>query len=185
MDKQNEALYNALDDICTYLVEGEAWHLKTANECRKIAIRGIGRWHDCESMGDKKLLDNLVKMLGDRLQYNVNIEYGQVEKAQQIEINNLEEFRNHFHIWDKREKEFIETLNFAIKKSGEVDMELYKTLCTMVKEVQDEVMRARMVYESFEFTSWQPHDISIKSMIIHKYFEDDYKHGEDININIG
>lgn len=183
--EQNRDLYEALDDIATFLVEGEAWHLAAANSCRKISIRGIGRWHDCESRGDKRLLDHLVKMLGDRLQYNAKISYQYVGKAQEISLKDLDDFRKHFHVWIDREKEFIEVLNFAVSKAGAVDMELYQCLCGIVKEVQDEVMRARMVYDSFEFTSWQPHDISVKSKWIHEYMEHDYPRTGDLNFNIG
>lgn len=30
-----------LDEIISYLWQGEAWHEKTANECRKLALRGF------------------------------------------------------------------------------------------------------------------------------------------------
>lgn len=184
-EKQNQELYDALDDICTYFVEGSAWHLTAANQCRKIAIRGMGRWHDCESEDDKKSLDGLLKMLGDRLQYNAKIAYQHVERAQEMEIRNLDDFIKHFHTWIDREKEFIEVLNFAVSKSGAVDMELYQYLCKVVKEVQNECMRARMVFDSFEFTNWQPHDISVKSKWIHDYMEYEYPKSGDLNFNIG
>lgn len=182
---RDDELFRALDDICTYLVEGEAWHLKAANECRKIAIRGLGRWHDAESKGDKKLLDHFVKMLGDRLQYYAKIAYQHVDKAQQMSIRNLDDFKQHFNDWIDREERFIDVLNFAVKGSGAVDMELYQCLCKMVKEVQDESMRARMVYDNLEFGGWMPHDISVKSKWLHEYFEHGYKQGEDINFNLG
>lgn len=185
MEQRTGELYDALNDICTYLVEGQAWHLKAANECRGIAIRGIGRWHDKEAEGDFNALDPLVKLLGDRLNFKAKIAYPRVERSQNFEIRNIEEFAKHFHVWIDRENEFLKALNFAVSKSGAVDMSLYQCLCKLTKEVQDEAMRARMVYDSMDFAGWNPHDISVKSKWIHEYFEHDYKPGEDINFNIG
>lgn len=184
MERENE-LYKALDDICTYLVEGEAFHLKAASECRKFAVRGFARIHVGESEGDKKLLDHLAKLLDDRLQYQCKIDYSHVEEAQKMKIRNMENFKNHFHDWIDRENDFLRALNFAISKSSAVDMNLYQYLCKMAKEVQEEVMRARMMYDNLAFAEFQPHHILVVSKWLHDYMEHEFPKTGDMNYNIG
>ena len=79
----------------------------------------------------------------------------------------------------------LQCLNQAIHKSRTVDIQIYNELICLQKEVQDEKMRARMAHDSLEFAGWNPHDISVKSMLIHKYFEHEHKDGGEININLG
>jgi len=100
-------------------------------------------------------------------------------------VRDANAFKSHFDLWELNEKEFIECLNKAIDKARLIDIQIYQELICLTKQVQDEVMRAKMVKDSLAFGGWNPHDISVKSMIIHKYFEHEHKDGEEININLG
>jgi hypothetical protein len=178
-------LFEELDKIGTYLDAGCHWHLQAANASRKMLIRGFGRWHDCEAKGDFCELEKLKKVVQDKLGHDIKIDMDIVTKAEAYTMNNMEDFKNHFKIWDNNESELIECLNHAIHESRTIDIQIYKCLMALEDEVQDEVMRARMAKDSLAFGGWNPHDISVKSMLIHKYFEHEHKDGGDININLG
>lgn len=184
-EEMKKALHDELDHICSYLSAGACWHLRAANACRKMLIRGMGRWHDCEAKGDFCSLEKLLKIIQDKLGYNPKIDMEMAAKAEMYTMNNMEDFKNHFRLWDSNESELIECLNHAIHLSRTIDIQIYKELMCQTKEVQDERMRARMAKDSFAFVSWNPHDISVKSMMIHKYFEHEHKDGSEININLG
>ena len=179
-----ENFHGLLNEIITCLWVGEAWHGKAANECRKIAIRGVGRWHEVESCYDMKARISLEKLLRDKLEYAPMADMAEVDKAHRFTMNNAVDFKSHFSAWVEREKKLIEILNFAIAKASAVDMELYKGLCCLVDEVQNETMRAKLVYERFELSNWSGHDIGVCSMVLHKYFECEYDGGK-IDFNIG
>lgn len=183
--EHDENLLRALDDCCTFFVIGEAAHLTAANECRKFCPRGLGQWHDAERIGDGVCLTKFAKLMGDNIHYRPIIAYGEVDKAQRFEISTMDDFKDHLHDWIEREERFVEALDFVVTKIGTVNMELYQKVCEIVKEVQNEKFRAELVYNSFKFTKWNEHDISVKSKWIHDYFTDVYKPGDPIDFNIG
>lgn len=174
-----------LDAICNYLQNGYIWHKKAANQCRKIYIRGWGRWHDEEAKCDSNTLLCLEKVLWDKLKFSPTYDVARFEKASVITINNLEDFKNHHLAWKQREDAFISTLNKAMEKARGIDIEVYKKLMCILEEVQCERMRLDMAYDRLTFAGWNTHDIGVCSMIIHKYFECEHKDGHDINFNIG
>lgn len=178
-------LYTHLDDIITYLYAGAHWHLRAANFSRKNLVRGFGRWHDCEAKGDFCEIEKLEKIVQDKLGYMPRVDMQVVSKAEAYTMPDMNAFKAHFDLWEHNESELIECLNHAIHKSRTVDIQIYKCLICLAEEVQDEKMRACMVRDSLAFGGWMPHDISVKSMVIHKYFEHEHKDGEDININLG
>lgn len=184
-DEAKKHLFMHLDDICTYLYCGTHWHLKAANACRKVLVRGFGRWHDCEAKGDFCQLERLEKVMQDKLGYMPHIDMEMVSKAEMYTMNTMEDFKNHFKLWERNEMELIECLNQAIHASRTIDIQTYKELMCLTDEVQDEKMRASMVKDSLAFGGWNGHDISVKSKWIHEYFEHQHKDGEDININLG
>jgi len=173
-----------LSMISTYLWMGEAWHGKAANECRKLSVRGYGRWHEAEGCYDAKTRMCLEKLFRDKLGVAPVIDMAEVDKAVKYTMSSLADFKNHHKIWLDREKAFIELLNATIKIVGDVDMEIYKELCCLVNEVQNEAMRARFVYDRMELAGWNGHDIGVCSMILHKYFECEYSGGK-IDFNLG
>lgn len=183
-DKLNH-LYKYLNDIATYLYAGTHWHMKAANGSRKNLIRGFGRWHDCEAKGDFCALQKLEKVVQDKLGYTPMVDMETVAKAEAYTMNDSNTFKMHFDIWDKNETELIECLNHAIHKSRTIDIQIYKELMCLEKEVQDERMRAKMAKDSLAFGGWSGHDISVKSKWIHEYFEKDHEDGGEININLG
>lgn len=173
-----------MDEITTYLWEGEAWHEKAANETRKISIRGVGRWHEAEGCYDAKERVCLEKLFRDKLGYAPMVDMASVDKAYKYTMTGPQDFKNHFQIWIDREKKFIECLDAAIAQAGMVDMELYKKLCCLVDEVQNEAMRAKMVHDRLELSGWNGHDIGVVSKWLHEYFEKEYDGGK-IDFNIG
>ncbi|MCL2776052.1 MAG: hypothetical protein FWD71_22320 [Oscillospiraceae bacterium] len=182
--KLNE-LCEELDDIASYLYRGVHWHTKAANYSRENLIRGFGRWHDAEAKGDFCALQNLEKIAGDKLGHIMTVDMAMVSKAESYVMPDINAFKAHFDIWERNEKEFIDCLNEAIELSRCIDIQIYQELICMAKEVQDEIMRACMAKNSLAFGGWSAHDISMKSMIIHKYFETEHKDGGEININLG
>ena len=143
-----------LDDITTHLWVGEAWHEKAANEARKIAIRGVARWHEVEGCYDAKTRVCLEKLFRDKLNYAPAADMEMVDKAYKFTMNGAQDFKGHFQAWIDREGRFIDSLNHAIALAGAVDMEIYKELCCLVDEVQNEKMRAKMVHDRLELAGW-------------------------------
>lgn len=184
MSEEHKDIHEHLDMICTYLWQGEAWHERAANECRKMHIRGLGRWHEAEAKYDGKSRICLEKILQDKLQYAATIDIMPISNALTYSMSNASDLKTHFHMWIDREHTLIKELDHAIHKAAKVDMELYKELCGLVNEVQNEAMRAQMVYDRFEFAGWNGHDIGVCSMVLHKYFEHEYD-GGTINFNLG
>ena len=178
-------LFECLDNICTYLSAGAHWNMRAANASRRLAIRGFGRWHDCCAKYNFCELDRLEKIVGDKLGRSPRIDMQMVSKAEAFDMGNMSEFKSHLKMWMDMHGELSDHLNRAIHSSKKIDMQIYEKLCCLVNKVQDEKMRIRMAHDSFEFAGWNPHDISVKSMIIHKYFEEKHVEGEDVNFNLG
>lgn len=183
-DEKEKHLWMHLNDIATYLWVGEAWHEKTANECRKIGIRGWGRWHEAESHYDGQERCALNKLMCDKLDYAPDVDMGMVDKAIKYTMSSAADFKVHHQVWLDREEHFILCLNNAIKLSPEFDMELYRKLCCMVDEVQNEAMRVKLVVMRLDLAGWNGHDIGVCSKWLHEYFEKEYSGGV-IDINIG
>lgn len=177
-------LHMELNKIVTYLSEGEYWHEKAAGECRKMAIRGWGRWHESEAICDAKSRICLEKLLRDKLSFAPEIDMAMVDHASKYIMNGAADFKTHHKLWIEREERLIECLNKAIELSRSVDMELYKELCCLLDEVQNEAMRVRLAHSSLDLGGWNGHDISVKSKWIHEYFEKEYSGGK-IDLNIG
>lgn len=185
-EEKKKELCMELDHICTYLFAGCLWNLRAANGSRKIHVRGPGRWHDDgESTKDFCSLKCLLKMSRDKLKYDPRIDMEQVAKAEPYTMNSLEDFKAHFGMWEKNEYELIEHINKAIHYSRTVNAEMYEKLMRLLKEVQSECTQIDMVEDSFKFGGYGTHDVSIKSMLMHKYMEYEHKDGEDINFNLG
>jgi hypothetical protein len=127
----------------------------------------------------------LEKIVGDKTGYMPHVDMAIVAQAEAYEMRDADAFKAHFEVWRKRESELVDCLNRAIHAARTVDVQMYKELMCLADEVQNEIMRACMAKDSLAFGGWNPHDISIKSMIIHKYFEEEHKDGGDININLG
>lgn len=184
-EETKKHLYAFLDDICTYLSSGAHWNLRAANASRKLAVRGFGRWHDCEAKQDFCELMHLEKIVGDKLGHMPTVDMQMVNKAEMYDMANMNDFKAHFKMWIDMEEELAECLAHAIAKARTVDMQIYEKLCCMADKAQNEAMRVRMAYDSLDFAGWNPHDISVKSKWIHQYFEAEHKDGEDVNINLG
>jgi len=184
-EEMKRVLCEHLDDICTYLSAGTHWNMRAANASRKLAIRGLGRWHDCCAKSMFCELEHLAKVVGDKLGYMPKIDIQLVAKAEMFDMNNINDFKAHFKMWMDMQHELAECLNHAIHKARTVDVQIYEKLCCMANMVQNEKMRIRMTYDSFDFAGWNAHDISVKSKWIHHYFEHEHIEGEDVNFNLG
>lgn len=179
-----EELQKYLDEIATYLAEGEAWHRTAANECRKLFVRGWGRWHEAEAQCDEKSQICLAKLARDMLQYAPVIDSSFLVRANAYTIKDLDAFKLHHNQWIEREQMLIMALNNAIEQSRAIDIKVYHFLCDLAEEVQNEKMRVELVKGRMGLSAWNGHDIGVVSMVLHKYFECEYKGGE-IDFNIG
>lgn len=178
-------LYVLLDEICTYLSASAHWNMKAANASRRLSVRGFGRYHDCCAKESFCALDCLEKIVGDKFGYTPKVNMQEVTHAEMYNMANFNDFKSHFKMWMDMEEELAECLYYASREAKKVDVQIYEKLFCMAEKAQNDKMRIRMIYDNLEFAAWNPHDISIKSMIIHDYFE--HKHGadEEINLNLG
>jgi hypothetical protein len=184
-DDYIKELCTCADEIATYLYAGTHWHMKAANYSRMNCIRGFGRLHDCQSKEDFCDLLKLEKIFIDKLGHIAQVNMETVTKAEAYTMPNADAFKAHFDVWINNESDFSECLNRAIHISRSVDMQIYKELACLAERVQNEIMRARMIKDSFSFGGWNPHDISVKSKWIHEYFEHHHEDGAGINVNLG
>jgi hypothetical protein len=173
-----------MDNVCTSFLEGELWHERSANECRKISFRGGGRWHEAEAYGDFENRLCIEKILRDRLNYAPNIDMNAAARAVTYTLTDIRGLQQHFEAWLKREEMFIQTLGEAVRQSALIDIEIYNKLCEMLKEVQTETMRVMLCGKRLEMAGWNTHDIGVCSMIIHKYYEE-HPHCQEGNVNLG
>lgn len=184
-EESKTKLFGLLDEICTYLYRGVHWNAKAANACRKISVRGLGRYHDHDAKYDFCELQCLEKIVGDKLLYMPKVDMQMVSSAEMYDMANLNDFKSHFKTWMDMEDELDECVTHAINKARTIDMQIYEKLCCMSDHIQNNVMRIRMIYDSFDFAGWNTHDISVKSKWIHSYFENEHKDGGEVNINLG
>lgn len=180
-----EELRQRLDEIATYLSEGEAWHRRTANELRKLPNRrGFARWHEAESECDQHFHLKLDKLIRDNLKYSPAVDMSYVSRAETYSVGGAQGFKDHFAAWIARENVFLAAINSAITYAGQQDMELYQCLCALAKEVKNEALRAEWALLGLEDTQWSPHDVRVVSKWLHDYFECNYQ-GGTIDFNIG
>lgn len=182
--KLDEQLYEVFDHICTCLAEGAMWHMKSANECRNIALKGYGEWHAEESRSDNKTYGEFYQILHDKINFTPNINVAEIDKVNDYKISSLDEFKEHHVKWIKKEESFVKAMNIAIDKVATVDMELYNTLCDMVEDVQGEISLVKYSYDSLAFAEWMGHDVSIKSKYLYDYFTKEHRRGRRINFRI-
>ena len=182
----HEIFKNAIDDIYIYFLENTSWHRRIANQCRKLGIRGFGWWHEAELVEDEMDVKNLSKILMDNLKYATKItNITNIEKYENITMENLKDFKTHFEIWVERENYLIEKLNIAINEARTINIEIYEKLCKIQKMAQNEKMRVEWVLNNLMFAGMSGHDITVKSKWLHAYFEHEHKPGSKIDFNIG
>ena len=180
----NNEFSSLMNQICGALLEGEIWHGKAGNECRKIALRGFGRWHDSEARCDMETRLCLEKLLRDKLGYAPTPDVSGAVRSASMALSGVGELPAHLQSWQNREKAFAATLTKAMRMAAEIDIDIYKELIALTGEVQGEAMRVRLCGARLELAQWSSHDIGIVSMILHKHFEE---HPDDkyINVNLG
>lgn len=174
-----------LNDVCSHLAVGSAWHKRAANEVRKFYItRGWGRWHEEEAECDDLALTCLTKILKDNVKFIPTLNTTSLAKAYNYTLADFEAFKKHHTDWIEREERFIVALQVTRAAVIDVNFELYEKICKMLPEVQNETMRVDWVHGSCTMTNWEPHDVKVTSRWLHEYFEHEYKGGK-IDFNIG
>lgn len=182
---QDQELIKALNDICTFLMEGEEFHKKSASECRKLAINGWADWHTEECKTDKNALTVFMESLKVNSEFALEINSRQVDRVKLLPIKNIDDFRLHHIEWLEREEDFADAINFAIEKIDASNAKLKKWLELLVDEVQSEIELVKYAYTSLKFGDWMGHDISVKSKWMVDYFKKEYKEKQPIKFNIG
>lgn len=167
-----EQLKQYLNEIATYLVEGEIWHRKVANELRKMPNkRGYARTHYEEGKSDAKLNFDLLKVIRDNLKYSPMVDMNYVVKAEMYTISTFEEFKQHFGAWIRREQTFLRSISSAIEQVRNEDMNVYSMLCALSKEVKEESIRAEWIMLSLEDDNWGKHHCAVVSKWLHEQCE--------------
>jgi len=173
-----------MNSVCTELLAGEVYHSRTANEFRKIALRGFGRWADAEARGDMKSRLCLEKQLRDKLGYAPVVDVSKLANEVNASFSNVSELPAILQKWIDREKEFAKTLTQAMRLAAEIDVEIYRELIELTNEVQTEAFRVKLCGMRLELAGWNGHDIAIVSKLLHHHFEE---HPDDkyVNVNLG
>lgn len=183
--EQSKELFMDLDEICSALVDSEAWHAKASNECNGLGVKGWAEWHKKESLIHKKCLDKLTGLLQDKLEFAPQLDLKRLESIDKFQINNLKDFVNHHHEWIEREENFNEILKPSLKASKKVNRELHKQLEKLEEEAQSQIFLVKNTYKRIKFAEFMPHDIAVCSKWIQDYFDYEYCPGDKICFNIG
>lgn len=183
--EQNQELYTGLDEVCVMIIESEAWHARAANECRSLGLRGWGKWHDKESLIHKKCLDKLVKLLQDKMDFTPELNLTRLEKINQFQIDNIDDFIKHHFEWMEREKKFNEALIQPLKESKKINRELHEQLENLEYEAQHQIGLVKRVFKNIKFAQFLPHHIVVVSYWIEDYFDYEYEPHKPINFRIG
>jgi hypothetical protein len=176
--------HEMMDEICTYLLIGEIWQARAANQLRKNALRGFARWAESEAHGDAKTRMCLEKLLCDRLGYAPMLNIADAGKASNYMLGSAQELKKYMQIWHSQEEEFIKCLTEAVRAATVVDMEIYKELCCLLDEVQTEKMRIEICVKRLDLGQWNGHDVARVSKDLHSHFETN-PHDRYINVNLG
>jgi hypothetical protein len=188
---QMNAINHNLDEIITFLTEGELWHRRSASESRRFFVRGWGRWHDAEAECDSKSLQSLHKLIGDipTIKHLPTTDSQIIISAQGYKFSEtklredfINQFTQHHNDWISREKKLITCLNSTAKMANDYDTKLYKALLCLKEEVENEKFRVENMLGRMWLTGWS--DIGYVSKVLHDYFEHEYKGGL-IDFNVG
>ena len=177
-------LFVELDKIVSFMGDCAMWAKRMANQCRKLHIRGYGRWLDCESVDTFKEIVYLEKIMWDKTWKVPTIDFSKFHDTQGS-LAGIEDFKAMHKHWEDKKEKLIECLNKAMTEARTVDVQLYKKLMCLTDKMQDDKVRVSMAYNRLEFAGWNKHDIGVVSMIIHKYFEEHHKDGDAYNLNLG
>lgn len=184
--ERNQELFGSLDEVCSMIVDAEAWHAMASNECYGLGgVDGWGVWHGKESLLHKRCLDKLTKILQRNLDFTPQLNLKPLDKINQFEIRNIDDFIKHHREWIEREERFNEALITPLLESKKVNRELHKELENLQDEAQHQIMLVKKTFKRIKFAEFMPHDIAICSYFICKYFDYDYDPRYPIYFNIG
>jgi len=171
---------NMMDHIASDLVFGALWHEAAASESRRIALRGIARWNNCEALDDFKSFQCLNKLLIDRCNYTPKIEI-QIPSVQWSSYKDLPQILQKWEVW---ETGFAGTITQAFALARDIDVEIYKFLMCLAGEVQNEASKVRIVDKRLAMVGYDAHDVARCNQIMHHFFEHEAKGDGDIDFNI-
>lgn len=180
-----QEIFRDIEDVCVALIIAEAWHARAANECRGIGIRGWAKWHQNESLLHKACLDKLTKTLQDKLEFVPRIDVPELQKINQFEMNNLDDFIEHHFEWIEREKRFNKMLISPLKESKKINRELHEQLEKLEAEAQHQIALVKRVFKNLKTADFMGHHIIVVSKWMEDYFDYEYCFGDKINFNIG
>jgi len=184
-EKEHKSFHELLDCVSTDLFTGSAWHLRAANQMRKIGLRGFGRWHEQGSCHDHKKRICLEKFLIDRLDYIPNISISSAGDAVSLSMESAADIKPHLVHWLANEQEFFKVLAEAVRMAASVDMCVYEKLACILSGVENECMRIKFCMKRLELTNYGGHDLGIISMIIHDWLEKNEGNPDALDWNLG
>ena len=180
-EKSGKTFHELLDCISTDLFTGAAWHLRAANQMRKIGMRGFARIHDYGSCHDHKKRICLEKLLCDRLDYEPVIDVSDAGHVTSFAID-PSKLKSHFEMWHANESEFAKYLIEAVRKAAHEDICVYNELTCILNAVQEEIMRIKFIIKRLDVGGWSGHDIGVVNMVIHEHMEKHPDKGLDFNL---
>jgi len=181
-EKPGKGFYELLDCISTDLFIGAAWHLRAANQLRKMGLRGFARLHEYGSCHDHKKRLCLEKLVCDRLHYAPKIDVSDAEHVTSFVLSDPGKLKPHLEMWRDNEREFAKYLAEAVKLAAGEDMCVYNELVCILDGVQDEVFRIETLLKRLELGGWSGHDLATISRQLHIHFEHHPEKGLDIDV---
>lgn len=179
----SENLKQSINWTATYLAEGSRWHSRVANMLRAMPNkRGYARIHDDQAKMDADKLVDLNKMFRDFAGYDPVIDTPHVLKAESYSIMDFEDFKRHFDVWLSREETFSKNTFTAIELARKESITLYGQFCEILKDLELEYFRARLIKDALVDADWHKHHCAIVSKWLHEQAEADPK---SLNYNIG
>ena len=163
--------------IVTVTAEGELWHEKSALCCYHWGWRGLARWHEIESCGDEHTRKCFTKYIADNFKILPAADLSSSMRAITYMIPDSKGLMNHLSDWKRREQAYIEqTKEHIARLSAAKHYTLYKMLCDLLCELENELLYVQILCDNLAFGETQ-HHAAQKMKDLHIYFAEKYDGG--------
>jgi len=176
-------LQRSLNQICTFLAEGNIWHGRAADELRKMPNRrGYARMHESQAAHDARVSLDLHKDIRDILHFTPALDMAYAGKAAIYVIQDFNAFKRHFGDWENRENAYHDAAFEAIEAVRGTDIQIYTRMCQLARHFQEEAWRAAYIFSCLDEEGWGKHHVAVVSKWLHDH--DEARPGS-LDFNIG
>lgn len=150
-----------LNQIFSTLYAGQMFHMRSAEQTRKLGLTGWSLWHEHESQVDVDYMVKLSELLTDKMKMDFSINTDELMTAYNYRPNgNLEA---HHKYWYDREKSFCAKIKEAIKQLDYQDVDIYSLLLAKLGDVQNEMLHIDKINKELTNTAYNAMQVNTLS----------------------